>query len=285
MIKNKISIDSDDDKLAGLFWQAENPLATVILVHGLGEHISRYNHVAEKFASENISVIGTDLLGHGESPGKRGHINSMEDFYTCIDSVLSYLKLENIDGPKILYGHSMGGNIVINYLLEKDQGNFCCALVTSSWFKLAIKPTAIQLILARTMNQIYPSLQQPNGLKIEDISSVEEVQQNYANDPLNHDKVSVRLFNEIYKKGISAINNATAINIPLLIAHGSDDAITSANGSEEFAGNCKTARLKIWAGLRHETHNEHNQDEVIGFYVEWVKNNYSSHSDFISESI
>jgi len=270
MIKNKISIDSGDDKLAGLFWQAENPLATVILVHGLGEHISRYNHVAEKFASENISVIGTDLLGHGESPGKRGHINSMEDFYTCIDSVLSYLKSENIAGPKILYGHSMGGNIVINYLLEKDQGNFCCALVTSSWFKLAIKPTAIQLILARTINQIYPSLQQPNGLKIEDISSVEEVQQNYANDPLNHDKVSVRLFNEIYKAGLTAIKNASGLDIPVLIAHGSNDLITSAKGSEEFAANCSLASLKIWLGLRHETHNEHNKDEVVDFYIDWV---------------
>jgi len=271
MIKNKISIECGDDSLAGLFWQAENPLATVILVHGLGEHISRYNHVAEKFASENISVIGTDLLGHGESPGKRGHINSMEDFYLGIDSIISYLISENIGGPKILYGHSMGGNIVLNYLFEKGQGEFSGVLVTSPWLKLAIKPTAIQLFLARTMNQIYPSLQQSNGLKIEDISSVEEVQQNYAKDPLNHDKVSVRLFNEIYKAGLSAIKNASDIDIPLLIAHGESDAITSAEGSEEFAANSSMATLKIWPELRHETHNEHNQNEVIAFYVDWVK--------------
>ncbi|MCK5665572.1 MAG: alpha/beta hydrolase, partial [Thiotrichaceae bacterium] len=105
------------------------------------------------------------------------------------------------------------------------------------------------------------------------ISSVEAVQKDYVNDPLNHDKISVRLFNEIYNHGLHAIEHATDIKIPVLVAHGDDDGITSADASKEFANNCPNANLKLWAGLRHDTHNEHNQDEVIDFYVDWVKGN------------
>ena len=79
---------------------------------------------------------------------------------------------------------------------------------------------------------------------------------NYTKAPLNHDKLSVRLFNEIHNNGLNAIVSASALDIPFLIAHGDADAITSAKASEEFANACPIAMLKTWPGLRHETHNE-----------------------------
>jgi len=277
MIKNDILLASDGQKLSGFSWQAENPIATTIIVHGFGEHISRYEHVAQHFLKENISVIGVDLTGHGNSGGKKGHVNSIADFYACIDNMVDHVRQEEeIKLPLILYGHSMGGNIVLNYLLSNEQNQFCCALATSPWLQLAIQPTAIQLFLAKTMNKIYPSLPQTADLDFKDISSVVEVQKDYENDPLNHDKISVRLFNEIYQHGLRAIDKAASIKIPLLITHGDDDKITSMAGSKEFAAANPQATLKIWPGLRHETHNEHNKEEVIDFYVAWAKNNIDS---------
>ena len=273
MIKNKILLVSDSQKLSGFYWQAENPVATTILVHGFGEHISRYHHVAEHFLKENISVIGVDLIGHGESGGKKGHISSIANFYACIDNMVDHVRQEEKKLPLILYGHSMGGTIVLNYLINNVESEFCCVLATSPWLQLTIRPTAFQLFLAKTMNSIYPSLQQTAALEFKDISSVEEVQKDYENDPLNHDKISVRLFNEIYKNGLLAIDKASRINIPMLIAHGNDDNITSLEGSKAFTTNNPQATLKIWPDLRHETHNEHNKEEVIDFYVDWVKSN------------
>ncbi len=272
MIKNNILLASAEKKLSGIYWQAENPIATIILVHGFGEHISRYEHVAQQFVRENISVIGADLIGHGNSAGKKGHINSIKDYFGCINSMVNHVGEADHTLPLVLYGHSMGGNLVLNYLISNEQSGFCCVLATSPWLKLAIQPSAFQLFLAKTMNKIYPSLQQTAALEFKDISSVVEVQKNYENDPLNHDKISVRLFNEIYKYGLSAIENAANIKIPVLLAHGDADLITSAQGSDEFVANCPQATLKIWPGLRHETHNEHNQEEVIAFYVNWVLN-------------
>jgi acylglycerol lipase len=276
MIKNEILLNSGQQNLSGWYWQAENPIAVVLLVHGFGEHISRYEHVAEKFTAKSISVLGVDLIGHGNSTGKRGHVESMKGFYGCIDSMLDYAKQDLKDLPFVLYGHSMGGNIVLNYQLNNKKSEFCCVLASSPWLKLKLQPSAVQLFLAKTMNSIFPSLQQASDLDVKEISSVESVQEDYANDPLNHDRISVRLFNEIYKNGLHVIENATNIDTPVLIAHGDADAITSADASKEFAANCPSATLKLWPDLKHEPHNEHNQDEVIDYYVEWVISNLGS---------
>jgi alpha-beta hydrolase superfamily lysophospholipase len=272
MIKNEILLARNGMELSGFYLQAENPIAATVLVHGFGEHISRYYHVAEHFLKEDISVIGVDLTGHGNSSGKKGHVNSIEDFYTCINSMVDHVREDKKELPLILYGHSMGGNIALNYLINNDKSEFCCVLATSPWLQLAIQPTALQLFLANTLNRIYPSLQQKAALVFKDISSVVEVQKDYENDPLNHNKISVRLFNEIYKNGLLAIEKASSIMIPTLISHGDDDNITLQEGSKAFAANNQQATLKIWPGLRHETHNEHNNEEVIGFYVAWAKN-------------
>jgi acylglycerol lipase len=135
-----------------------------------------------------------------------------------------------------------------------------------------MQPSAVQLFLAKTMNSIYPALQQSGGLDIAQISSVAQVQEDYENDPLNHDKISVRLFNEIYKSGLRAIENAAKISIPLLVAHGDADGITSGLASKELVRNCPNSEGKWWPDLRHETHNEHNKDEVIDYYVKWISN-------------
>jgi len=276
MIKKDILLNSGQQNLAGWYWQAEAPRAIVVLVHGFGEHISRYEHVAKQFTDKDISVIGVDLIGHGNSTGKRGHVDSIKDFYDVIDSMVAYVKPEAHDLPLVLYGHSMGGNIVLNYQINNAGSEFCCVLASSPWLKLKMQPSAVQLFLAKTMNRIFPSLQQSGDLDIKQISSVEAVQKDYENDPLNHDKISVRLFNEIYKHGLNAIKNAASLKVPVLIAHGEADGITSADASKEFAGNYPNATLKLWPGLRHETHNEHNKEEVIGFYVDWVLNQVNS---------
>ncbi|MEN8247522.1 MAG: lysophospholipase [Bacteroidota bacterium] len=270
MTKSEINLRLQDKSLYGIYWQAENPIAIVVLVHGFGEHIAWFEEVAIHINNKNISVIGVDLIGHGKSEGKRGVINSFDDFFECIDVVLKYLDKEDNDLPRVLYGHSMGGNIIVNYLLHHPENNFCCALATSPWFKLSMQPTWIQLFLAKTMNVIYPSFVQTAKLDPEEISSVKAVQERYTSDPLIHEMISARIYNEIYKYGLEAIDNASRLSIPLLVAHGDADGITSHLASEEFVSNAPNATLKLWPGLKHETHYEHNKDEVVDFYVDWV---------------
>lgn len=272
MGKKEFQLTSNDGTmLKTITWTCNLPTAVVCLVHGLGEHVSRYDHVATRFNAAYMDFIGFDLRGHGDSEGARGHVKNMDLFLDDVETLLIHTRKNYNELPIVLYGHSLGGNIALNYLIGRNKNEVVCGLITSPWLKLAIEPTAVQKVLAKIGDKLLPTLTQPNGLNAEDISSVKKVQEWYANDLMNHDRISGRLFAEVNRAGQWAIDHASDLTIPVLIAHGTGDNITSHHASEEFAQGADKATLKLWDNLRHETHNEHNQDEVIDFYVDWVK--------------
>ncbi|MRS02912.1 alpha/beta fold hydrolase, partial [bacterium] len=89
--------------------------AAIVLVHGIGEHIGRYEHVARMFTDHGYAMIGADLVGHGKSGGQRGHVDSYDDFLDIIDWMLGEASARYPDLPRFLYGHSLGGNLVLYY--------------------------------------------------------------------------------------------------------------------------------------------------------------------------
>ena len=262
----------DNLQLHGHKWELDAPSGIICLVHGMGEHIERYEHVAAAFNAKNISVYGFDHRGHGSSEGKRGHTPSIEHMFDDIEQLLLVIRKNISDTLIIIYGHSMGGNIALNFLLNRNSNEVSFGIITSPWLRLTNPPKGFQLLLAQFGARFMPSLAQPNGLNIEDISSVKEEQEAYANDPLNHDRITGGLFMEISKMGEKAIEIADSLKKPILLAHGLSDNITSPKGSEAFASAAPKGMvdLKLWEGLRHETHNEHNKEEVIDYYVNWV---------------
>jgi len=263
----------DDLKLHGCKWEVEKPVAIMCMVHGMGEHIQRYEEVANAFNAQNISFWGFDLRGHGSSEGKKGHTPSIHHIFDDIEQLLVIIRKEYQDITVGIYGHSMGGNIAINFLLHRNSKEIAFGVITSPWLRLTNPPKGFQLRLAKFGARFIPWLAQPNGLDVADISSVKEEQDTYANDPLNHDRITAGLFMEINTMGEKAISSANNLKTPILLAHGSEDNITSVIGSEAFTTNAipEMVNLKIWNGLRHETHNEHNKQEVISYYVNWVK--------------
>ena len=262
----------DNLKLHGQQWRVDKPIAIICMIHGLGEHIGRYSHVAEAFNKKQISFYGFDLRGHGNSEGKKGHTPSIQHMFDDIEQLLVRIRKEFPDTPIIIYGHSLGGNLALNYLLHRNSNEIAFGVITSPWLKLTNKPTAFQLLLAKFGSRFIPSLAQPNGLNIKDISSVQKEQDTYANDPLIHNKITGRLYMEINSMGEKAITIATSLKTPILLSHGTNDNITSPIATEEFAKSIANdfIHLKLWNKLRHETHNEYNKEEVITYYVDWV---------------
>ena len=147
----------------------EKVRANIVFVHGLGEHINRYTAWAESFNREKIGFTGLDLPGHGSSDGRRGHIISYLLTDEMLDILLKHIKSTFPGKPVFIYGHSLGGGIVLDYLLRKKpvvKG----AIVTSPWLKLSIEPDKFKLILVSVMKRIIPGLVQPSGLVQEYIS-------------------------------------------------------------------------------------------------------------------
>lgn len=242
------------------------------MVHGLGEHIERYNHWAERFKKENIGFVGVDLPGHGRSQGRRGNISSYLLTDEMLDILLKSCKQTFPGCPVYIYGHSLGGGIVLHYLLRKNP-KITGAIVTSPWLRLTFEPPKSKVLLASLMKNLTPGLTQPSGLNIEYISHDPNEVAKYQKDPLVHGKISVSLFYAAMSAAKYSLNHASDLKIPTLLMHGSDDKLTSPDASREFAGKSRMVELKIWDGGYHELHNEPFKDEVFKYIMDWINKN------------
>jgi alpha-beta hydrolase superfamily lysophospholipase len=252
-------------------WEPETqPRAVIALVHGLGEHTGRYAHVAQALTDAGYALIGFDLRGHGKSGGARGHTPSYDALMNDISAFLSMLGEKYPGSPLFLYGHSMGGNQVINHALRR-RPKIKAVIVTGPWLKLSFEPPPVKVALGRVFDRIFPSFAQANGLDTNGLSHDPEVIRLYDNDPLNHDRISPRLFVGMYDSGLWALDHAAELSLPLLLMHGGADPVTSAEASRKFANEAgKNVTLKIWDDLYHEIHNEPEQAEVFKVMIEWL---------------
>ncbi|MFH2095597.1 MAG: alpha/beta hydrolase, partial [Bacteroidota bacterium] len=173
--------------------------------------------------------------------------------------------------PVVLYGHSMGGNLVLNYIISRKLKNIPL-IVTSPWLKLAFEPPAFKLFMAKLVRKILPGLLQSTGLKTKDLTKNNSVVDKYENDELVHGKISVNMFFEMYQAGYRVLDNAEKIKCPVLLMHGTEDGICSWQGSSELASKAKgNITFKTWEGLYHELHNEAEQDKVFMFIISWLE--------------
>lgn len=250
-----------------------NCKAVVALIHGMGEHSLRYIHVAKFFAENGIATMGIDLRGHGKSDGKRGHAPNYEALMNDIDSFLKKVKQEFSELPLIIYGHSMGGNLTLNYLIRR-QPELSAAIVTSPYLKLAFEPPKWKVVLGKLSAGLIPTLSQPTGLETAAISRDKKVVKAYEVDEFVHDKITSAFFVNVHFAGPYAIENAAKIKTPLLVMHGLEDRLTSPEGTKEFMQNAgSNVTVKYWAGLYHEIHNEPEQQEVFQTELDWLIEN------------
>ena len=259
-------------------WAPANPKAVICLVHGLGEHVNRYAHLAKYFGHHGFVTIGNDHYGHGQSGGKRGHVPDYESLMEEI-SKLVVNATERYEGlPIFLYGHSMGGNLVMNYVLQRHP-KIAGMIATGPVIQVpkAAQPSAGLMMVAKIMNKIYPSLQQPNGLDVNNISSDPAEVKKYQADPLVHDKISMRLALVLLEKAAFLDNYEGEMPIPTLLMHGSKDHITSPQGTIDFAKRVGgDLKFKLWNDMVHELHNEPSKQAVFKFVLEWMEKRISN---------
>lgn len=261
----------DELNIYGKYWAPDKDTKGVVcLVHGMGEHCGRYEHVG-KFLSENgIALIGNDQRGHGRSQGKRGHTPSYELLIQNVHNLTQKAKELFPELPLILYGHSMGGNLVLNYVLQKKPV-LSGVIASSPWLRLAFEPPAIKVKLGRLMRNIYPAFSQSTELDVKAISRIPEEVKKYEDDPLVHDRITAMMFTSVYDAGLWALQHPEEMELPLLLFHGTADQLTSCDASKEFAGKVKgDVTSRFFEGAFHETHNDLCREEVLNLIKTWV---------------
>ncbi len=270
----------DNLKIYGKCWlpSAILPRAMVCTVHGFAEHIGRYEHVARYMNQQGYGFIGFDQRGHGKSEGQRGHTPDYEALLINVSEFIALVK-EKFNGlPLFLYGHSMGGNIVANFVIRYQPNFLQGTLITSPWFKLAFNPPAFKLWLGTLMAKIYPRFKDKSELNAQELSHDPTVGQAYLADPLVHRSISAKMFVEITKAGLFALTHAKEFNLPLLLMHGTGDNITSCQATQEFATQVPANWLtfQLWEAMKHELHNEIVKDQVLSMMSSWIEDRLSA---------
>lgn len=272
MINNTFRWKTEDKKtLFARCWQPENDSKnTVLFIHGLGEHSGRYERWAELFVERGFNFMAFDLRGHGKSTGKHGHAASLDVILDDIQLVADHTRELFKETKLILYGQSMGGNLALNYIINRNQP-VNALVITSPWLRLTKEPSDLILYFSGLGSKIFPSFTLGNGLNSKDFSHNPDTIKDFVNDPFNHNRISFRLFTILFRSGYHALRNVYKINYPFLLMHGSDDQITSPKASENYVMNTSDrTQFKLWKGAYHELHNELNYKEVFKYITDWL---------------
>jgi acylglycerol lipase len=260
-------------------WEPENsPAAAVCLVHGLGEHSGRYGHVAAALNQAGYALLAFDLRGHGRSGGQRGHSPTCAAMLDDVDQLLGQAAARFPGRPRFLYGHSLGGGLVLCYVLRccspangREVPDLAGVIATGPTLRTAFAPPAWKLAVGKVTYNLLPAMSMPNGLDRSALSRDPLVVELYNRDPLVHDRLSARLGMDILRSGELALEHAAQLPVPLLLMHGAEDRITSAGASREFADRSNgMCTLKIWDGLYHEIHNEPDKQQVLEYMIAWL---------------
>lgn len=257
-------------------WTAEGEGPVVLVHHGLGEHIGRYEVFARRLLPRGVSVWGYDARGHGRSGGKRGHVDGLSQLAEDLEALIPVLLERSGRSEAVLFGHSMGAAAVLWYLTTREPHPAIRKLLISAP-PVHVPRTPMmraQLALARVMRRLRPSLTLPSGLPPEQVSSVAEEVRRYQSDPLIHDRISAALGWSLLVDAPRVLEHAHHIRLPSLIWHGADDGIASLEGSRRLAEALIHGRFEAFEGARHEVH--HERPDIVDRLFEGIL-------DFLSE--
>jgi alpha-beta hydrolase superfamily lysophospholipase len=241
-------------------WPADDPARLVVLVHGYGEHIGRYEHVAGALVARGSAVVGPDHVGHGRSTGERALV---EDFEQIVDDLRAVVQDARGDLPVVMVGHSMGGLVAIRYTQRHRED--LAGLVLSG------PAVGLAPIMEDWLAAPEPPSDPIDGALLSRDPAVGEA---YAADPLVWHGGWKRPTLEAFVAADRAIAEGPGFgDLPLLYVHGADDQLVPVDLArpvvERLAG--PHSELRVLEGARHEVFNEPDQDETIGLVASFAE--------------
>jgi alpha-beta hydrolase superfamily lysophospholipase len=257
-------------------WEPEDEAQGVLcLVHGLGEHSGRYAHFADYLNRAGYAVLSFDLRGHGLSEGQRGHSPSFDTFMDDVGMLLEEAGRRFEGLPCFLYGHSLGGLLVLNYVLRR-RPELAGVIATGPGLRTSLTRQTAKIAFVQAAGELLPQFSLSTGLHPESISRDSSVVQAYRDDPLVHQVSTLRMAKTTLQSIPWAFEHASEFDAPLLLMHGTADQLTYPEGTQEFAQKvfCECT-VKLWEGLYHEIHNEPEKDEVFAYTVDWMREHTS----------
>jgi alpha-beta hydrolase superfamily lysophospholipase len=246
-----------------LFWRSwvpeAPPRAAIAIVHGLAEHAGRYDHVGRHLARRGCAVYAIDYRGHGQSAGRRVHVDAFDEYVDDVGSLVALVKEKHPALPCFLLGHSQGGLIALLFVLRRPE-TLAGAIVSAPLLGVhpAARPGAVMKALAALLLRVAPRLVMPNPLDARLLSHDPAVGQAYDRDPLVSHAVSAGWFAALKQAQAEARAAASRLRVPTLVMSSGDDRIVDPAAAAAFAAAAPAGLVDYvrWPGLYHEMLNE-----------------------------
>jgi alpha-beta hydrolase superfamily lysophospholipase len=267
-VQTSVERAKDGTWLATYHWPSDRPAwAGVLILHGLAEHAGRHRPTAHGLAVEGLDVHAYDQRGFGGSGGRRAYVGDWSELHSDVAERLAGVRAANPGLPVVLYGHSLGGLVALGAVLE---GVARPDLLVLSAPAIGDDLPAPKKLAAKVLGRILPTMEIPNGLDGEVLSSDPEVGRAYAADPLCHHRTTARFATLGIAAQARALDRLGQLAVPTLVVHGGDDRLVRTASSEPLARLPNVTRM-VYPGLRHEMHNEPDGGQVLADVVGWIR--------------
>lgn len=248
------------------------PRGVVVLAHGYGEHARRYDHVAEAFGQAGLAMYALDHRGHGRAGGKRVRVRHMKEFVADYRTLVLTARKENPGIPLIVLGHSMGGGIAFAYgVAHPDE--YDLMVLSGPAIAAHTGVSKAKAILGKAVGSILPDLP-IEQIDADYVSRDPKVVADYKADPLVYrGKIPAGIGKALLVVGETMERKAPGITAPLLVVHGEDDQLVSAEGSRRLVEciGSTDVELKVYPELYHEVFNEPERDQVLDDVTSWIQ--------------
>jgi len=258
-----------------IYYQAWTPAAKlkalIVLAHGIGEHSGRYAHVADYMARNDFALWACDHRGHGRSGGKRGHVESFDDYIVDIDHLARIAKDRSPSNKAFLMGLSLGG-LIAAYYAEKHPAELAGLVVSGPALAWKMKVPPAKVMIAKILSGIVPTFSIDTGLDPNLLSHDGEVVRKYVEDPMVHKVVTARWGTEFLRAQDETMLDANKLTLPCLVLQGGADGIVDPDATSRFFKRIGSAdkTLKVYETFYHEVLNEPGKESVLGDISTWL---------------
>lgn len=267
---DSFTLDDDGPRLATVRWAPSGPpRASVVVLHGLGEHAARYDGTARHLTHAGFAVLALDHEGFGRSEGRRGDVR-YPPTARAVDHLVARERERTGGAPVVLYGHSLGGLYAFLYAADRPAADLAAVVVTGPAFDSELRRQRLKVAVVRTLGRALPGLTVRNGLRFERINRDPDVVAERYADPLVHGRATARFAIDVLAQMERVPTAAARVAVPLLVVHGDADLINPIAASRAVAGLVPSATLRTWPGGFHGLEDEREGPDVVAEVVAWI---------------